>query len=106
MYVKLYQNASTKMIVGGNMGILEITQRQHNTHTKTVLRDKFVKSYELGCADFAGGQSSFCLRYAKVSRVLLVTCSDWEVDVQLEESARLRGAHQASRECLVGQVDT
>jgi len=32
------------MIVDGEMRILKITQRQHNTHTKTVLRDKFVKS--------------------------------------------------------------
>ena len=44
MYVKTYQNASTKMIVSGEMGISNITQRQHNTHTKTVLHDKFVKS--------------------------------------------------------------
>lgn len=65
MYVITYQNASTKPIVCGEMEILEITQRQHNTHTKAVLRDKFVKSYWFGCADFAGGQSSFCLRYAK-----------------------------------------
>jgi len=33
------------MIVSGEMGISNITQRQHNTHTKTVLHDKFVKSY-------------------------------------------------------------
>ena len=32
------------MIVSGEMRILKITQRQHNTHTKIVLRDKFVKS--------------------------------------------------------------
>ena len=95
------------MIVSGEIKIFEITQRQHNTHTKTVLHNKFVKLYYFGCADFAGRQSSFCLRHAKVSRVLLVTSfSDWEVDVQLEESARLRGAHQAPRECIVGQVDT
>ena len=44
MYVITYQNASTNWIVSGDMEILKITQRQHNTHTKTVLRDKFVKS--------------------------------------------------------------
>ena len=44
MYVITYQNASTKPIVCGEIKILEITQRQHNTHTKAVLRDKFVKS--------------------------------------------------------------
>ena len=44
VYVKTYQNTSTNWILSGDLGILKITQRQHNTHTKTVSRDKFVKS--------------------------------------------------------------
>jgi hypothetical protein len=49
-----------KWIVSGEMEILKITQRQHNTHTKTVLRDKFVKSNWFGCADFAGEIGGWC----------------------------------------------
>ena len=73
MYVKTYQNASTNWILRGEMEILKITQRQHNTHTETVLRDKFVK---LNCsavrisqvarAAFASDTLVFCL-----SRVLI-----------------------------------
>jgi hypothetical protein len=60
VYVKTYQNASTNWILRGEMEILKITQRQHNTHTETVLRDKFVKSYWIGCADFAGKIGGWC----------------------------------------------
>ena len=52
------------MIVDGEMRILKITQRQHDTHTKTVLRDKFVKS---NCSAVRISQvpDKLCLRYAK-----------------------------------------
>lgn len=96
MYVKTYQNASTNWIVSGEMEILKITQRQHNTHTKTVLRDKFVKSNWVGCADFAGEIGGWCDNLAIDFRM----GNDTAIGHQTQNSENRASSPELSQVCL------